>query len=130
MQPFMPLTAGSIQTLTEDQIEHIDQYLFRFSKLQDVLGVKLFSAILLFLGEEVSGVAFIDLFNRLEQLEIVKNYDNWIQLRIIRNELSHDYEDDPETNSIKINEIFSKKDELIKYYLGLKNYLSRFEEFG
>jgi hypothetical protein len=34
MKPFMPLNANNIQKLTEDEIEHIDQYLYRFAKLQ------------------------------------------------------------------------------------------------
>ena len=48
MQSFMPLTSERVQELTEEDIEHIDQYLYRFAKLQDVIGEKLFVSLLNF----------------------------------------------------------------------------------
>ena len=32
----LPLDGAKYEVLTEDEIAHIDQYLFRFAKLQDV----------------------------------------------------------------------------------------------
>ena len=43
--------------------------------MQDVIGEKLFPALLYFLGEDISKRSFIDIFNRLEQLEIINDYD-------------------------------------------------------
>lgn len=129
MQSFMPLTAKSIQKLTEDEIEHIDQYLYRFAKLQDVIGEKIFPALLSFLGEDISKSSFIDIFNRLEQLEIVSDYDRWVKLRLVRNELSHEYEEEPDTNAEKLNRIFNLKTDLEKYLEDIKRYLNRFSEF-
>jgi hypothetical protein len=48
---FMPLNADSYLTLSEDEIEHIDQFLFRFAKLQDTIGEKLIISILEYLQE-------------------------------------------------------------------------------
>lgn len=62
----MPLTPERYQQLTDAEIEHIDQYLFRFSKLQDAIGERLFKSLLLNLGEEIYNLSFIDVFNRLE----------------------------------------------------------------
>jgi hypothetical protein len=42
MSVFMPLDASKYAQLTDDEIEHIDQFLFRFAKLQDAMGEKLF----------------------------------------------------------------------------------------
>jgi predicted nucleotidyltransferase len=42
MQAFMPLTATKYESLSKDDVQAIDQYLFRFSKLQDSMGEKLF----------------------------------------------------------------------------------------
>ncbi|MCU7834950.1 MAG: hypothetical protein KZQ83_06800 [gamma proteobacterium symbiont of Taylorina sp.] len=42
----LPLTAQSYQKLTKDQVQDIDQYLFRFSKFQDIMGDKLFKSII------------------------------------------------------------------------------------
>jgi uncharacterized protein YutE (UPF0331/DUF86 family) len=130
MESFMPLTGESIQSLTEDQIEHIDQYLYRFGKLQDVIGEKLFPTLLNFLGEDISKSSFIDIFNKLEKLEIIQDYDKWVKLRLIRNELAHEYEDEPDSNAERLNQIFNLKNDLERYLNDIKKYLKRFEEFS
>lgn len=43
MSLFMPLNAEKFQMLNEDEIEHVDQFLFRFSTLQDAICEKLFA---------------------------------------------------------------------------------------
>lgn len=123
MKNFMPLTPERYQQLTDAEIEHIDQYLFRFSKLQDAIGERLFKSLLLYLGEEIHNKSFIDVFNRLEQLEIIENYDQWMELREIRNELTHEYEDEPKENADKINKIYLLKDKLASYYLNVEKYI-------
>ncbi|WP_457636432.1 hypothetical protein [Persephonella sp.] len=54
-----------------EKVETIDAFLFRFSKMQDTMGEKLFPLILEILGEESRNKPFIDILNRLEQLEIL-----------------------------------------------------------
>ena len=68
----MPLDASKYVALSEDEIEHIDQYLFRFAKLQDTIGKRLFKAIFSSLEEDVEDLPFIDLLNRLEKIEYLK----------------------------------------------------------
>ena len=46
MSTFMPLTAAKYENLSKDDVQAIDQYLFRFSKLQDSMGEKLFRVLL------------------------------------------------------------------------------------
>ena len=120
----LPITAEKYIALNDNEIEHIDQFIFRFSKLQDAVGNKLFKAVLYFLGEEVSNKPAMDIFNRLEQLEIIENYDNWKELRILRNELAHEYEEDAILAAEKINILLSKKDQLDKYLNDILTYLS------
>ena len=63
MSVFMPLDARKYERLTDDEMEHIDQFLFRFAKLQDAMGEKLFLLILEFLKEEnTRNKPFIDPF--------------------------------------------------------------------
>jgi uncharacterized protein with HEPN domain len=94
IHPSLPFNPKKIASLTDDEIEHIDQFIFRFSKLQDAIDNKLFKAVLAVLGEEIINKSALDIFNRLEQLEIIENYENWKELRDLRNELAHDYEED------------------------------------
>lgn len=112
----LPLDANKYVALTEDEIEHIDQYLFRFAKLQDTIGKRLFQAIFLSLEEDVADVPFIDLLNRLEKLNILDSKEQWLELRKIRNTLSHTYEDEPEDMSVAINAMFNNKQSIEKIY--------------
>lgn len=123
IKSLIPLDKDSYLNLNDDKIAYIDQFIFRFSKLQDTLGNKLFKTVLIYLGEDLTTKSFIDTFNRLEQLGIIENYDLWMELREPRNELSHDYEDDPIETSEKINKIFQKKDELEKFFTDIKKFL-------
>jgi Nucleotidyltransferase substrate binding protein like. len=90
--------------------------LYRFSKLQDSIGQKLFKAVLDYKKEETSNKSFIDIMNKLEQLEYIQDIEGWFKLRDIRNQLSHEYEDDLEELVTIINKIFISKDLLESYY--------------
>jgi hypothetical protein len=117
MSLFMPMDAKKYENLTDDEVEHIDQFLFRFAKLQDTIGEKLFGELLIFLQEEnIKNRPFLDILNRLEQLEILSNKDVWIELRKIRNDISHHYEDDSQEMAFGINSIYLKMDVLINIF--------------
>mgnify|MGYP003967850675 FL=1 len=118
----LPLDAESYTKLNEDEVEHIDQYLFRFAKLQDAIGKRFFKVIFVSLEEDIEDISCIDLLNRLEKLNILDSTEQWLELRKIRNVLSHTYEDEPEEMSIAINDIFDKKEAIEKIYKQLIAY--------
>ena len=118
----LPLNAEKYTQLNDDEVGYIDQYLFRFAKLQDTIGKRLFKAILSSLEEDIEDMPFIDLLNRLEKLNILDSAEQWLALRKIRNTLSHTYEDDPEEMSLAINALFDKKQSLEKIYQKLITY--------
>jgi hypothetical protein len=60
MASFMLLDQSRYDRLDEDEVEHIDQFLFRFLKLQDAIGQKLFKTILRVLKEDIENKPFID----------------------------------------------------------------------
>ncbi|MFO7735364.1 MAG: hypothetical protein R6W70_04000 [bacterium] len=123
MEPFMPLNVKRYKNLTETEIEHIDQFIFRFTKLQDGMGNKLFRALLMALGEEnVKNMPFIDMLNRLEKLNVIDSAKDWMVLREIRNQLAHEYEDDENTYAY-INLVYEKSRTLETIYMHVKNYM-------
>lgn len=126
MQSFMPLDKEKYLDLSDDEVEHIDQFLFRFSKLQDAVGEKLFKTILLFLEEKIDNKPFLDILNRLEKLELLEDVAVWRALRNDRNELAHNYDDDPEETSEVINKLYNKKDILIQIYKKIKKFYEVF----
>jgi hypothetical protein len=121
MSGFMPLDANKYQQLGDDEIEHIDQFLFRFAKLQDAIGEKLFVLLLEFLQEEgIKAKPFVDILNRLEQLGILEDKNVWLALRKIRNNIAHQYEDEPQLAAEALNAIYAAKPSLEKIYVALK----------
>jgi len=86
-----PLNREHYLQLQPEDLSFFDQLIFRFSKLQDSMGGKLFPAILENLGEESTGVPFIDLLNKLEELNIIPSADEWLLLRETRNIVTHEY---------------------------------------
>jgi uncharacterized protein with HEPN domain len=127
LAPLLPFTIEKADNFPDELTGHLDQYVFRFSKLQDAIGQKLFKGLLLFLGEETYNKPFLDIFNRLEQLGIIENYDLWNELRIIRNEIAHEYDENKHELIEKLNKIINSKDKLEKYLLDVIGYLKNRE---
>jgi len=122
----LPLTEQSYLLLDEEDISHIDQFLFRFAKLQDAIGQSFFKAILELLEEDVEGLPFIDLLNKLEKLNLIHSTAQWQSLREIRNAVSHEYDDSPELMAQVLNAVFMARIELFQIYAKLKEtYQSR-----
>ena len=119
LQPLFPLNGSRYQCFSDDEMSYLDQYLYRFSKLQDSIGQKLFKAVLDYKKEETTTKSFIDILNRLAQLGYVQDVDGWFGLRVLRNQLAHDYEDDDEELVAVINKIFAEKAKLESYYFSI-----------
>lgn len=118
--PVLPLSVEKYKNLSKDEVQDIDQYLFRFAKLQDTLGDKLFRLILKEYEPTDEILPFIDMLNKLEKLGFIDSAKEWINLRKIRNEISHQYDDEPEEMSQAINNILNHKDIIKEIYLKLK----------
>lgn len=88
---FIPLNRDNYYSMNDETIGFLDQYIFRFSKLQDTIGTRLFPLTLEALAEPVADQAFIDILNRLEKLGIIDSAYGWVQLRKIRNDIAHEY---------------------------------------
>jgi len=79
-----------------EKIKTIDSFIYRFIKVQDKMGDKLFPAVLQLLEEYKQNMPFIDVLNKLERLELIQSSDEWIEFRNLRNNLTHDYPDNEE----------------------------------
>jgi len=104
-------------------LAYSDQLIYRFSKLQDCMGAKLFKSILLYQGENIDK-PFLDILNSLEKMDII-NVDEWFELRDLRNEISHDY-DDNDNHAINIlNTIYNLQLELKKILNNIQNIIEK-----
>jgi hypothetical protein len=91
VEKHFPLDVNKYKELSFDDLSYLDQLIFRFSKLQDSMGNRLFTSILQNLGEDIEGKPFIDLLTRLEKLNLIQNHKEWFTLRETRNLVTHEY---------------------------------------
>lgn len=91
LSDLFPLQQESYQEFTEEQISYTDQLIYRFSKLQDTIGNKLFPMILEGLSEDIENLPFIDLISKIEKLGLIDSTSQWLILREIRNIVTHEY---------------------------------------
>ena len=64
------------------------------------------------LREDAAAMTVIDKLQVLEQAGVVPDADGWMRLREIRNQLAHDYEDDPHYAVVYLNDVFAAVGEL------------------
>ncbi len=102
----------------------MDQFIYRFSKLQDTIGEKLIKIVFSLYEENIEKFTFIDILNRLEKADILTAQE-WTELRDIRNELSHNYEDEPMESAIVLNKVYEKEEVLESIYKNIKNVLTK-----
>jgi len=113
--PLFPLNPETYSAITDEAVEHIDQLVYRFTKLQDVLGAKLFPHIVSVLREDANTLTIYDVLTELEKREVIPSAESWMMLREIRNQIAHDYENDPKTGSFYLNLIFNKSTEIVQF---------------
>lgn len=120
-----PVAQYNYDFLTQIQISFIDQMIFRFSKLQDSIGNRLFINLLEFLGEDTETMAFKDVLSKLEKLRAIPSAGEWMELREIRNIVSHEYPDDTDRLIAGLNLLYIKARRLLEIYSGLIEFLNK-----
>ena len=73
--------------------ERVEAFVGRFGRLQDTVGDKLLPALLRALGERPGAV--IDNLDRAEKLGFIPSVDEWLAIRNLRNQMVHEYIEDP-----------------------------------
>ena len=116
----MPLDKKSFYELCESKQDKLDVLLFRFSKLQDLLGRKIFRAILEYSGFDTD-VSFVKILSELEK-ESLLEVDRWVGLRDARNAIAHEYPDEEERIIEEINFIYKEVGYLIGVLQKLQEY--------
>lgn len=103
MAHILPMTGDQFESLNDEQVQIIDQFILRFTKLQDAMGSRLLPAILQYLQEPYEERPMLDKLNRLEKLGYLQSAEAWQYIRNTRNKFAHDYPDDCEKNAALIN---------------------------
>jgi len=121
IQSIISLDADKYKNLDRHAVQALDQYLFRFSKLQDTMGDKVFPLIIQMYEQNSQRHPFVDVLNKLEKLGFISSTKEWLNLRQIRNVIAHQYDDEPQEMSQAINNIVNQKEIIKNIYLKLKS---------
>lgn len=89
---FTPEQAAGLEN-DPDLAERVEAFVGRFGRLQDTVGDKLLPLLLSALGERPS--AAIDNLDRAERLGLLESADEWMSMRNLRNQMVHEYIEDP-----------------------------------
>lgn len=122
IERYFPLTEFNFGQISEMELALFDQLIYRFSKLQDSMGTRLFKQVLEALEEDISGLPFIDILYKMEKLNLLENAKDWVALRQTRNTVSHEY---PFYKEIQIEELNLMPEDVAKLsgiWIKLKEY--------
>lgn len=119
---YFPLTETVLGNLTPVELAFFDQLIYRFSKLQDSMGTRLFRQLLESLEEDVSALPFIDILNRMERLNLIPGAREWIALRQTRNTVSHEYPFFKEIQADELNLLSTDVVKLSSIWSDLREY--------
>jgi len=107
-------------TYTLDEQESLEALTARFARSADILTQKVLKSLFLILQENIRTI--IDAANLLEKLEIIESADDLLNIRELRNQIAHEYQES------ELNELFK---DVLRYTPklqiiidGLKKYVS------
>lgn len=123
LQKLYPLSVAKIGALASADKDKLDVLAFRFAKLQDLLGAKIFREYLAVLQYPVEDKNFLELLRELDKEKIV-DIDLWSEFRGVRNSISHDYPSEEEEKAQAINYLIQHIEKLIEITQKIKE---RFE---
>jgi len=114
LEKYYPLDNEKLENLCSEDIDKLDVLAFRFSKLQDLLGSKIFREYLSVLQYPVEDKNFLELLKELDKENII-DIDIWSEFRGVRNSISHDYPFEDEEKLEAINYLIKN----VKYLIDI-----------
>jgi transposase len=112
-----------MKTLDVEALDRLDAFRVRFCDLKDSLGSKTFRSLLKL--EEEDAKSQLDIINKMDKRGIISSFEEWGQLREIRNLFSHDYPDSDEQRAESLNLAFGNTMKLIDTLDNVKKYVER-----
>ena len=107
IEKIYPLDVEKFKQLTIEQKNMLDTLAFRFSKLQDLVGTKIFREFLDEVGFITEGKSFLEILKEIEKEGII-DIDTWSEFRKVRNLIAHDYPEEWEEKIEVVKKIESK----------------------
>ena len=119
---------NTVTHISVQQRRLLDQLAYRFSKLQDSMGMKLLPMLLDLAEEPIpEDATFAEKLQRLERLGALKSVERWRQLREIRNQLAHEYEDAPAFKAAVLNRFIEEIESLLAIWKVAEGFAARYK---
>ena len=115
-----PLDIDVYKNFSSEDVMAIDQFLYRYTKLQDKIGSSLIKNICIYLDGDNDLRTFIDNLHVLEKYDILTSVAEWEELREIRNSLTHEYTNRVEQQVEMLNSLIQYKVVLISIFTKMK----------
>ncbi len=107
-----PLDIDKFNFLALEDKDRLDVLAFRFAKLQDLLGTKIFREYLMVLQYPVEDKNFLEILKELDKEKII-DIDLWSEFRGVRNSIAHDYPSEKEEKVEAVNYLIKHIDKLM-----------------
>lgn len=121
LKQLYPLTTERLHTLSSSEKDQLDVLAFRFAKLQDLLGTKMFREYLAVLQYPVEDKNFLEILKELDKEKIL-DIDLWSEFRGVRNAISHDYPSEEDEKVEAINYLVEHIEGLIQIAQNIKEH--------
>ena len=121
-----PYSADTLPGPEPEALRALDQAAYRFGKLQDTLALRVLPAVLDWLEEPLPPTATFPVkLQRLERLGLIPSVEQWRELRELRNQLAHEYQDAPALKAAALNRFVAGIDDLIALWQHLAAQLAQ-----
>ena len=119
-----PLDLNKLENVGSYEKDMLDTLAFRFAKLQDLIGSRIFREFLKEMGYIVEEKTFLEILKEIEK-EGVIDIDSWGEFREVRNFLSHEYPYSLEDRVEAINYLIYKTPVLIEVIRKIEDKVKR-----
>ena len=119
----IPITFEEMIKMSPDNLDRLDAFRVRFCDLQDSLGNKIFRSILALEEEEIGSQ--LDILNKMEKRQIFSSFNEWKNLRNVRNLFAHDYPDTDDQKAEALNIAHKYTFQLIEILNNVKKYAEK-----
>ncbi|MEX2442973.1 MAG: hypothetical protein WD492_05185 [Alkalispirochaeta sp.] len=112
LKSLRPITPATLKSLDEESVLRLDQFVYRFTKLQDSMARRLLPSLYALLEADTEPRPFLDILSRLEQLDVLPSVQTWQRFRNLRNNLAHDYPESLEQTAETLSQLLATWDDL------------------
>jgi uncharacterized protein YutE (UPF0331/DUF86 family) len=120
-----PVEVDSVANFDDETEEKLDAWLHRFNSLASMIQDSLFKSAGLLEQEDVAAMSNRDKTLLMERIGVVQSATGFSNLTTLRNKLAHNYPDDPEKQSERLNAVWHAVADLLQVMNAILTFMER-----